>query len=63
MQNQIVIFCICTISIKLKELAHKATEINSIDINISYEISCAAERKLTKKAYFELIVNTAPIIT
>jgi len=61
-QNQILIFCWRTISIRLKELAQIITGNNSRPIEISYEISCAAERKAPKKAYLELLAQPAPII-
>jgi len=59
--NQIL-FCWLTISIKLKEFAQAATGNKSKAIETSYDISCAADLKPPKKAYFELLVQPAPII-
>ena len=59
---QVAILCCLTISIKLKELAQATTGNNNKVIDTSYEIICAAERKLPKNAYFELLVQPAPII-
>jgi len=61
-QNHVPNFCCCTISIKLKELAQIEIGNNNKPIDTSYEISCAAERRDPKNAYFELLDHPAPII-
>jgi hypothetical protein len=54
--------CWRTISIKLNEFAQAATGSKSNDIETSYDINCAAERSPPRNAYFELLVQPAPII-
>jgi len=55
------IFCLLTISIKLKDPAHAATGRSKRATDTSYEISCAADLNPPKNAYFELLDQPAPI--
>ena len=61
MQNQ-TYFCASTISDRFNEPAHNNTVIKINPIETSYETICAADRKLPKKAYFELLDQPAVII-
>lgn len=61
-KNQMLLFCLFTISMRLKEFAKAATGNNSREIDTSYEINCAADRNPPRNAYLELLAQPAPII-
>jgi hypothetical protein len=60
-QNQVPMLCWLTISIKLNEFAQIEIGSKRSPIETSYEISCAADRRDPKNAYFELLDHPAPI--
>ena len=60
-QNQIGC-CANTTSVKFKDPTHKSTVIQIRPIETSYDTICAAERKLPKNPYFELLDHPAVII-
>ena len=61
-KNIQVKLCIKTISVKFNEFANTTTGRIVNPSETSYEIICADERKLPKKAYLELLDQPAKII-